>query len=377
MRNIIIRFLFSVILAGLTITCEACRFTVREIGFSVLSQTNYTLVIADGQLTLDHPTVQEIKRASKKSNIRLQLLHPEEDANHPLLEKAKAQGLVFPNAFLVGPEEWMSPIAITEKYSLQAVKRTFFNAVLQSPLRRRLLDEVGHTFACVISIPGKDSQQNSTVNAIIKQACMNVKDIMPLMPKEVKNPPYMLQMTEKDLSPERFLLWSLGFSELPEQPHAVVLYGRGRFMGAPLSTEQIQEGLVYKYLAMIGADCECNLDRKWMLGTQIPLFWDQEIRQSLADVLTFDVDNPSILAEMSRILAKETIGDNAATISYAPESIDLDEAFGNLNAEKKKEASVTLDDAEDNTVITMLFVTLIVLLLVMVIVSVIIVKKKR
>ena len=77
-------------------------------------------------------------------------------------------------------------------------------------------------------------------------------------------------------------------------------------MGEKVNAGQIREGLLYKYMSMIGADCECGLDRKWMLGKQIPLLWPSVSRQTLATNLGFDVDNPMLLSEMSMILAKET-----------------------------------------------------------------------
>lgn len=376
MKNLMARFVLFVLLLSFTVMCEACRFTVREIGFSVLSQTSYTFVIADDNVGWDNNIVQDIKRHVRRSNIRFQLLNPKADADNPLLLLAKEQGIVFPNAFLIGPEEWMKPIAITDNYTLEDVSKVFFSSVLQSSLRRKMLDDIDHTFAFVISIPGKDKHQNKIAESLIQNDCRNVKDIMPLMPKEVDTPPRILQLTGKDFISEKFLLWSLGFVELPQKPYVVVLYGRGRFMGLPLNMEQIQKGLVYRYLAMIGADCECNLDRKWMLGTQIPLHWDKDISQKLANCLTFDVDNPSILAEMSRILAKETIGDNAVTISYAPESIDLDEAFGNVNEDKKKE-SISSVDKSDDCVIVAVYITLSVILFITILVSIIILRKKR
>lgn len=80
-------------------------------------------------------------------------------------------------------------------------------------------------------------------------------------------------------------------------------------------------------MSMIGADCECGLDRKWMLGSQIPLFWSAENRQQLANEIGFDVDNPMILAEMSRILAKEVNANISDEVGYGIEVIDLNEAF--------------------------------------------------
>ena len=103
-------------------------------------------------------------------------------------------------------------------------------------------------------------------------------------------------------------------------------------MGEALNYSQIQDDGLYKYMSMIGADCECGLDKKWMLGNQIPLLWNKESRQYLARLVGFDVDNPMILSEMSRILAKESLEGATGSVAFAPETIDLDEVFGTVEA---------------------------------------------
>ena len=49
-------------------------------------------------------------------------------------------------------------------------------------------------------------------------------------------------------------------------------------------------------------------------------------------MIGFDVDNPMILAEMSRILAKESLSETTGSVAFAPETIDLDEVFGNTSS---------------------------------------------
>ena len=101
-------------------------------------------------------------------------------------------------------------------------------------------------------------------------------------------------------------------------------------MGEAVDAQKVIENRLYKLMSMIGADCECGLDRRWMLGNQIPLLWPSESRQLLANDVGFDVDNPMILAEMSRILAKETNPDVAGDVGYGIEVIDLNTAFNEI-----------------------------------------------
>ena len=368
------RLLLLVLAFCLVLPGKACRFTVREIGFSVLSQTTYTLLIVDPTINESNATYQQLKRASRQSNIQVMLLHPSDDAMHPLIAQAKAQGITFPNAILCGPNDRFLPLYDASTYSLRTLKNKFEKEVIQSPLRQSLLENVHQTFAYVISVDGKDGDLNEQVYQQIDEACTRITDIMPIMPKKVESAPLVLTVPQSDFEKERVLLWSIGIDSIPQEPQAVVVYGRGRFMGTALTTEEISRDYVYKYLAMIGADCECNLDRKWMLGTQLPLLWDEHTRQHLATALTFDVDNPAILAEMSRILAKEEIGDAAAATGFTPETIDLDQAFG---TDKEDKYMPTEEDDELMSTIYALTITFVVLFVLGVIISMYILRKKR
>jgi hypothetical protein len=154
-------------------------------------------------------------------------------------------------------------------------------------------------------------------------------------------------------------LWSLGIDRIPDEPLAFVLYGRGMIIGEALDYKQILEGGLYKYMSMIGADCECGLDKKWMLGSQVPMLCDKNSKQYLAELLGFDVDNPMILAEISRILAKETLSDATGSVAFAPESIDLDEVFGKAKEIKSPDITTEPENKTNRT----LFYTLALLLL--------------
>ena len=163
----------------------------------------------------------------------------------------------------------------------------------------------------------------------------NEECIESIIEKEI--PPSLLHISREQFEKEKVFLWSLGLDTLMNEPRAVMLYGRGRVMGQPLPFKKIREGGTYKYMTLIGADCECGIDRKWMLGRQALLKWNTVTSQYLATELGFDVDSPSILAEMSRIIAKEVDEENVNTISFGPENVNVDLAFG-LNHAPEEEA---------------------------------------
>lgn len=335
---------------GFSHPVEACRFTVREIAYSILSQTKFSLVIIDKNKSIDTPAIQEISSCEKYTNMNVVLLNPETDRKHPFFDIASTAGLDLPAYFLLAPNNTILPLEQGRSLSDKELKETFQHTILNSTLRNQFLDHAHASFARVLLIHGNDAEQNKEAAAIIRDNCMQIKDLMPLMPKEIQTPPSLLEVTREQFKKEKVFLWSLGLDTLQNEPRAVVLYGRGRLMGQPLSYPEIKKGGAYKYMTLIGADCECGIDRKWMLGRQGLLKWDLQASQQLATELGFDVDSPSILAEMSRIIAKEIDEENVNTISFGPENINVDLAFG-LNHAPEDE----VDDDDDSLFYIVLF----------------------
>ena len=173
---------------------------------------------------------------------------------------------------------------------------------------------------------------------------------MPHMPKQVGKGPKMIVVSNDQFEKEKVMLWSFGIDEIPDHPIAFVVYGKGRIMGDSIDYSNIRKDKVYKLLSIIGADCECGLDRKWMLGYQMPLNWPVKTRQKLSDILGFDVDNPMVLTEMSRILAIENrIAADPDGISFEPVVIDLDKEFNDVPEIEHNEDSNKITEGIDST----------------------------
>jgi hypothetical protein len=85
-------------------------------------------------------------------------------------------------------------------------------------------------------------------------------------------------------------------------PKTAIIYGRGRWIGPILEGEQISKRNLSELLLIIGADCECGIDRDWMRGTMIPSKWDKATREKVTENLEFDPENPLIKKEVRHIL---------------------------------------------------------------------------
>jgi len=322
-KNMCRWIILLVFLAGPGFNAEGCRFTVREIGFSTLSHDIYSLVVIDNNTSTTDQKWNWVRDTLEDSNIRLLVLHPEHDAANPHVKEAISGKSPFPAYFLIAPDGRKLELGKGEVSEI-------VDRVLNSGIRNRLRNDFSEVFSVILWIEGKDKMKNTEAGQSIMGDCKRIESIMPYMPKEVRNGPVPIRISAGDFHSEKILLWSLGIEEQPKEPAAFVLYGRGRIIGDEVNAEAISEGMLYKYMSMIGADCECGLDRKWMLGKQIPLLWPSENRQKLAYNLGFDVDNPMILSEMSMILAKETNPELVGDVSFGIETIDLDSAFGQI-----------------------------------------------
>ena len=135
-------------------------------------------------------------------------------------------------------------------------------------------------------------------------------------------------MTEQGA--EAVLLWGLGFEpRLSPEARVALVYGRGRRLGEPLEGALITRTVLQERLAIIGQDCECDLDRAWLKGPVLPGRWDRELQQLAAKTLGFDPENPMVRTEVSRIVlrgegdkAKSKKPSTALALGYVEEAID-------------------------------------------------------
>ncbi len=315
------RIAFTILIFSLPSLATACRYTIREIGFSTLNEVNYILYRVNATNTY-FPS--QLKDDLALSNVKVFSLNSAEDASHPIVEFVRTYKLTFPAYVLATPDGRQLSV-------VPEGNRTIIQEILFSSSQKQLLAALPKSYATVLLVESSDQAANTNARKIISQACDNVRNMMPYMPKQVDFGPEMKIISLVNFTEERTLLWSLGLEEVPNRPLAFVIYGRGRVMGEQIEYTDMQNGNVYKLLSIIGADCECGLDRKWMLGYQVPLHWPATTSQQLTNLLGFDVDNPMVLTEMSRILAIENrTPANPDGVSFEPQVIDLDEEFDEI-----------------------------------------------
>ena len=335
-------------LAFQTYSAHGCQYNVREVGFIDLGIEPYRLLAyvpentsADGVSSLK----EAMDVALAETNIRFQSVTTGADANQAAMELAKGHGITrFPAAILVSPDGQSMPVPIADSgpmggsvkaegfgdgsvvreenhrqaalddatlpnpQSAPSVLRplaSVLNGILDSPIRRLILEKSADAYGVVLLIEGPGQQANAAARETVSAAISRIGEQLEFLPKPIKKPPELVVLDQKSLAREQVLLWTLRLRpEDVNQPHAAVFYGRGRWIGPLFEGETLTADNLTQLLSVIGGDCECGLDHRWLQGTMLPARWDETLQQKAVQSLGFDPENPMIKMEMVSIIRR-------------------------------------------------------------------------
>ena len=332
-------------------TVWACKYSVRDVGFVDLAEGSFGLY-----LFLDGTESEGLARDARtiatatflESNLDLVVADLEGKPEHPSLWLAEEQGMTaFPAALIRSPDGQSLKIPLPSGEG-QAMGEdelwTLMENAVSSPKREELLEILLEAYAVVVLLEGSDGEANEAARTAIEGAREAIEELMPRMPKPVETPPVLLTIGVEERASEAILLWSLGFDmALSDSPQAAILMGRGRRLGPPLEGGLITRTKLQQMLALIGQDCECELDRSWMQGPMVPLRWDSDQQQRAYKELAFDPENPLVKAEISRILAR---GPNARGETARKSDATMDTLF--LGYSEELVEAVTSDAERDS-----------------------------
>jgi hypothetical protein len=176
---------------------------------------------------------------------------------------------------------------------------------LDSPIRQQILDKCADTYGAVLLIEGPDSQRNQAAREAASAAVSQIGAQLDSLPKPIGKPPALVVVDPKSLAREQVLLWALKLkAEDVNQPCAAVFYGRGRWIGPVFQGETFSVNNLTQLLSVIGADCECSLDHRWLQGTMLPARWDAALQQKVVQSTGLDPENPMTKMEMISIVRR-------------------------------------------------------------------------
>ena len=313
------------------LTASACEYNVRDVGFVDLDASNYHLYVYIDKTS--DATQREMLEDSLfmgfiDANFEATLVDvdaPTEATQAAVKFLEGHEPATYPAGLLVSPKGHTLHVDIAD--SIQAGAEAFeaqLKTFASSPFRTDLLKQVTKNYGVVFIIEGPDTDENSAVQEAAQRAVRKVHTRMKMLPKVIANPPVIMTLKRDQFETESLLLWSFGLKpDSVDKAHVTVLYGRGRQMGPVMTGEAITEKRLASYMQVIGADCECGLDRSWMQGTMIPLLWTSEIQDEVSMSLGFDPENPRTKMEISMTVAKgQTNRSNSGSETKNPDSVD-------------------------------------------------------
>ena len=285
----------------------ACRYTVREIGYSDLDTPNFTLVLVPSDD--DSAQIRTFNRISYaallNSNIQNAAVGPEFDADPVLQTEIDKKVRQKAGPFLLLKDERTKKMFFwpLDKNDFKESLWTALEFMVISKVREDLFFRLARSFAVVMLVDGKNESQNQEYRNRIKSVIRDINTSLQDMAKPVSEPAAFMELDFQQRQAETLLLWSLGLDESAEdQALVVIFYGRGRMMG-PALVGGLTEEMLYNRLSIVGADCECGLERTWILGRMIPLRWESQWQDEITSRLGFDVENPVVKNEMQRIIS--------------------------------------------------------------------------
>lgn len=304
----------------LSLPAAACRFNVREVGFTDLDLSVYRVTA-----WLPSGTPPDLINALEESALGLFYetnLQFEVNTAEPASDQAQSFGTrwgeVTPPVLLIESPERRTlawPLPPIEAGFIDAVT-PILHALAASPARNVILEHAVPALAIVLFFEGEDPDENAQCRAAIEEAFEQIVRNQHALEKPAEAPGHLVAISSEADEEERMLLWSVGMSlESPRPAQAAILFGKARRMGTILSGEYLQRDVLVRTMALAGASCECGLDRNWMQGPRIPLRWDRAQRERLAKSLGFDPESPLIKMEISQILNQSGLGTRAIASS--------------------------------------------------------------
>lgn len=288
---------------------QACRYNVREVGFIDVGIEPYELFVYLPQAIRPGETQDledALDAACADTNIRGALISAA-DANHPAARFLSAHGIdSYPAAVLVSPDGPSRQLVLSAgAQPLVKTVSSSLEGVLDSPTRRKILEKAADSYGVVLLMEGPQQDRNTAAREAVSAAISYVSERLEYLPKAIARGPEMVVLDHASLAREEMLLWMFGLKPQDvNEPCAAIFYGRGRWIGPLFKGERLTDENLLRVLPLIGADCECGLDHRWLQGTMLPARWDEGLQQRVATSLGFDPESPMVKMEMASIIRR-------------------------------------------------------------------------
>jgi hypothetical protein len=283
-----------------------CPYSIRDAGFVVRDPKPYRLLVIVNNKTSQREQLAEwVSEASRLylpgSNLEAGVVNVDSTRKDEVAQLILAHppthlpavALVSPrDKLLYLPTAWQA--GITREALLEIVR-----AVVVSPLRNEITRHLVLHWCVVVVAEGVKPAENAALFQMARAASRSVAGAMTEMGQRIDRAPYVLRLRVGDTE-EKVLRWSIGLEEGDEsRAAAVVLFGMGRRLGPVLPAEKTTQDLLARLFRLLGKNCTCTSDPRWILGPAIPTVWGSDMQTQVRDRLGFDPSNPSVLNSLA------------------------------------------------------------------------------
>ena len=223
---------------------------------------------------------------------------------------------------------------------------------VDSPMRAGLQSTLVDSWCVIVFTPGSDPSANTSARTAISRAAKKLAGKSTELGKVIESAPRIIEVTATTKD-EAIVLWSLDLVREGEKldrrpPRAVIVAGRGETRGPTLEGDDVDEAKMSELLEMLGRSCSCTTSPKWLIGTAIPLTWNDTTRRAARDQLGFDPLDPKVLRSIrgaTRLPDQLTGLDSFDAIELGYEEIDLE---GDVQPEPATAASSTATPSKES-----------------------------
>lgn len=286
-----------------------CPYSVRDVGFVDLDPAQYRLYcfVRDNTPQKDDvaSTFEKISRVVlMDANVEAELVNIDQQEGHEAVEYFRFWEIKsLPAAVVVSPTGRSMPVPISSgDKPFEETAWSALESVVSSPKRDELMDHIVRAWCVILLVQGADPAANSRAEQAVTNAKESIAGSLTPMGRTVDEAAHIIVIPAESLNEEDVFLWSLDLATYDtSRPRVAVVYGRGRQIGPVLEGDNITMDSLLVILHAIGASCGCDTDRRWLLGTTIPMRWGSEQEAEAAKRLAFDPESPMVKTEVSRI----------------------------------------------------------------------------
>ena len=286
-----------------------CPYSVRDVGFVDLNPAPYRLYcfVRDNTPQKDDiaSTFEKLSRVVlMDANAEAELVNIDQQGTHEAAEYFRFWEIKSLPAAVVGSPTGRSmqvPISSGDE-PFEETAWPAIESVVSSPKRDELMENIVTAWCVVLLVQGADAAENARAEQAVTKATESIARSITPMGRTVDDAPHVVVIPSEHSSEEEVFLWSLDLASYDRsRPRVAVVYGRGRQIGPVLEGDNLTMDSVLAILHAIGASCGCETDRRWLLGTTIPMRWGSEQEAEAAKRLAFDPESPMVKTPLSDV----------------------------------------------------------------------------